>query len=585
MVLAVGVLLAGLALVVTDSFYAELHVRPEDAGISDFDVVVRGLVYLALPVAVVGIIATGLIVLVRAMVPVGHEVLGWCLAIAVAAIAAVLVAALVAPGLRRFALDSPLHLLGTLVMAVALVTVGALITQMTAAPGGVGPSILMLIAFVAIVIGGGVAVLFARSAGRDLAHEADKEFTLSPGPLDPMRIRATRACILPSTTTEELAPVKLWVKLGASSAGVVLYDPGDDRSIVIKPTRVGVLGVAEEVCHEPGEPVPVETGTPADDAALARVFRPVLRFDSREPWRPMSVDRFLSETFPDAPVHHRVCDRAGKCDDIQSTAELTADKDTIDIRGRRHNGSDFQGPGLAKCRPPRPLLECPDDRSAIYYHVTRQDHRAYVDYWWFLRYDHVPAPRVHGRVCDGPPLPPFEHEGDWEGVTAVSKFNRPDKLDYVAFSGHGFAVRYLRDVTTLQRGSQRPLVYVACGTHAAYPRPCAGPKRCRETRVRGCRGRPCPKGPSRISEAAYDGQSPWDRNADEDCFTTSPCLLPLPSAATGGDGWTTWPGRWGRRHGPRSPGKQRPFRRPWEVVPSVRTNFGKQPKPGAPPTG
>lgn len=596
---SLGLLLAATALVLTDSFYGALHVRPQDAGVGELDVMARGVVYLGLAVGLAAIAATAVLFGTRAALtralPGLPAVASWGVTVLAAAAGAWAAAALVFDGFGRFATASTSHLLASVLVSVALTGLVALFDEASVPATGVLAPRLAWLMLAAFVLGGPSALLLARSAGHELAARARQMHPVTPGPFDPMQVRATPACILPSAAGQDSGPAKLWMEVGQSSAGVALYDPDTEHGILVAPARLGTLGIAGDVCRTPGEPVPVETGTPQEDAALARLYRPVLRFDSREPWRPLNVERFFSETFPDDPAHHRVCPRAGACADLISGAQLTPDAFTIDIRGRRDDGADYLGPGAPACRPAAPRLECPDPTSAIYYHVERRDRRAYVDYWWFLRYDHVPDPSRAGDTCDGPPLPlglnrKFEHEGDWEGVTAVSRFGRPEQLDYVAYSAHGFAVRYPRAMTVLSPATgQRPEVDLACGTHAAYPQRCLGPKSCRETAVR-CSGPPCATPVSRIAEAAFDGASPWERNADEACFTSAPCLLPLPAAAATSDGggpgpWTTWPGHWGRdAHAPSSPGRQARYLRPWDVTPSTRTTFGRLPSAGLAPS-
>jgi hypothetical protein len=593
---SLGVLLAATALVLTDSFYGALHVRPQDAGVSDLDVMARGVVYLGLAVGLAGVAATAALFGTRALLarvlPGVSGTVAWGATVTVAAAAAWVTGVLVFGGFGRFATASTSHLVASALVALALTGLVALFEAASVPATGVLAPRLAWLMLAAFVIGGPSALLLARSAGHELADDARQMRPVTPGPFDPMQIRATPACILPSAAGagQDTGPAKLWMEVGQSSAGVALYDPDTERGILVAPIRLGALGVAGDVCRVPGEPVPVEVGSPQEDAALARLYRPVLRFDSREPWRPLNAEHFFSETFADEPVHHRVCSRSGACEDLRSGAQLSDDAATIDIRGTRDDGADYTGPGTAGCRPAAPRLECPDPTSAIYYHVERRDRRAYVDYWWFLRYDHVPDPSRSGGTCAGPPLPlglnrKFEHEGDWEGITAVSQFGRPERLDHVAYSAHGFAVRYPRAMTVLSPSEQRAEVDVACGTHAAYPQRCLGPKSCRETAVR-CSGPPCHTTLSKIAEAAFDGAAPWERNADEACFTTAPCLLPLPAAdADNPSPWTTWPGHWGRdTHAPASPGRQARYRRPWDSTPSNRTTFGRQASAGLRPS-
>jgi hypothetical protein len=572
-VLALLALLASISLVMHDSFYSAMKVRPEDAGISDFDIVVRGVVYLGLPVAAAAVAATGVLLWAGA-VAFGTRGRQWAaavLAVVVAGGAAAIVAAVMAPGALDFATGSFLRLVGALIVLLGFATVLALLIGFMRR--GTGPNLFLgWLALAIMTLAAVPALLLARSAGEALARDARSGLLLQPGALDPLQVRAQPACVLPRTPAETIAPVKNFVLLGESTAGALLYDPDYRRAFTIPAERIGVLGVVNETCREPGEPVPVETGTPAEDAALARRFRPILRFDSREPWRPLNVERFVAETFPDPPTRHLVCPERGDCRAIGSTADLTDAAARLELRGSRSDGSDQRAP--PSCPRSSPVLDCLNDASAIYYRVTRQDRRVFIDYWWFLRYNHFPLPVGPGGPCGGRPTPKSQHEGDWEGVTVVTKFGRPRELDYVIFSAHGHPFRY-RGLQSEPQG-RRPVVYVACGSHAGYPRPCASRRGCRQTKA--CRPNPCRDPLSLLAEAPSDGKSPWHRNSDAACFTTTPCLLPFPAdeRTAAPTGWTAWQGRWGNKRGPRSPARQGHFIDPWDAILTDRADFDRK---------
>ena len=565
--------LAGVSLVLQDSFYSELGVRPEDAGASEWDSVVRGVVYLGLPVGAAGILCAGVLVaaerLSRDALKTAAKVVP-VVAFLVAAGIAIGVAALMAPGALSFARGSVLRIVGGLIVVLAFAT--ALAVLLAFARRETGPSVAQSWLTLAIIMIAAVpALTLARSAGVELADRARDGSLLEPGALDPLQVRAQPTCLLGPDAETATAPAKGFVLLGESTGGAVLYDRDERRAFVIAPTRLGVLSHSGDVCREPGAPTPLETGTPADDADLAKRFRPRLQFDSREPWRPLDVEGFVGETFPEEPNHHLVCTSAKSCKPLTSTADLNAAVASLDLRGHRNDGSDQKAP----CATTGVLLDCETDASAIYYNVTRQDRRVYIDYWWFLRYNHFPLPVGPGGPCGGRPTPKSQHEGDWEGVTAVTKFGNPEALDFVAFASHTHTLRYRGLAPELDHG--RPKVYVACGSHAGYPRPCARVRGCRQTSA--CSPNPCGTHRSRLAEAPSDGAAGWHRNDDKACFTGRPCLLPFPTVQPAAAGeapsptWTTWAGRWGVRGSPRSPGRQARFMRPWEAVLSDRTSF------------
>ena len=591
-VIALVAVLAGVSLVLHDSFYVAMKVRPEDAGASELDIVVRGVIYLGLPVAAAAIAAGGIFVLAMARgIGATREgrsrlktVAAVVVTVALAGAVAAGLAAVMAPGARDFARESSLRLVGALVVVLAFATVMALLIGFLRR----GKPVTLAAGWLALAIMATAAVpalMLAHSAGESLAERARAGMVLQPGALDPLQLRAEPACILPRTATETLAAARLYVLLGEASGGAVLYDAGGRRSFTLPADRLGVLGRSQDVCRVPGEPVPIEAGTPTEDAALAKRFRPVLRFDSREPWRPLNVERFVAETFPDPPTRHLICPERGECAPIGSTADFAGGAIRLDVRGRRSDGADHSAPAGAGCPRDTVLLDCENDGSAMYYFVTRQDRRVFVDYWWFLRYNHFPLPLGPRGPCGGRPTPKSQHEGDWEGVTVVTKFGKPEELDYVVYSAHGHGFRY-RGIAA--KPNERPTVFVACGSHASYPRGCAATRGCRQTSA--CRPNPCRQEASDIAEAPADGARRWHRNDDAECFDArkSACLLPFPAQpataeqATLPAEWTAWAGRWGNARGPRSPARQGRFIDPWDVILTERTNFGRMP-PGEPP--
>jgi Vacuolar protein sorting-associated protein 62 len=296
---------------------------------------------------------------------------------------------------------------------------------------------------------------------------------------------------------------------------------------------------------------------------LAGRFRPWLLFDSREKWRPLNVDSLFDEGT------QRFCLRRGrvpKCIPIRNAAEfdaLVAGKQAgpatyIDIKGDSTNS--YHGP--ASCRP---LLDCDSGpRSAIYYNATESNGRYYLDYWWFLRFNHfarlalnesclLPVARETG-VCD-------EHEGDWEGVTVVTRPHDERHVEYVVYAAHKGTFRYSGGRLKFRDGT-RPVVYLAEGGHAAYPLPCR--HSCHQPAGLAV------DGVLELPESDYDGLAEWGRDA-EACVpnTQGSCLLSLDKQH-----WTHWPGEWGAgctaacggvvdANSPHSPGVQARFQTPW----------------------
>jgi hypothetical protein len=176
--------------------------------------------------------------------------------------------------------------------------------------------------------------------------------------------------------------------------------------------------------------------------------------------------------------------------------------------------------------------------------------------------------RAYAKLCG-------DHEGDWEGITVATDLP-PTRVKYAIFAQHDGRVR-------LDPGPQGSLaarrfefadperrhvkVYVAQGTHAAYPS--------------GCRHKPgrvfC-KQSNGLPDGFHDGERPWGRNDDGECAPEPGCVLLLPRVPGEDTGeplldaasWNAWPGLWGFcakgearcANGPRSPGLQARYQRP-----------------------
>jgi hypothetical protein len=304
---------------------------------------------------------------------------------------------------------------------------------------------------------------------------------------------------------------------------------------------------------------------------LAERFRPWLKLDSQEPWRPLNISRLFEER-KDGAAAHKFCTRRSahpSCADVDNEAEFRRQAEEasafgratyIDLAGGKRQ--DYRGPSQCGV-----LADCGSGSgSAIYYHVTQSNDRFYIDYWWFFRFNNFyrsrpglsclnKSARTSG-ICD-------EHEGDWEGVTVVTPPDEDSKLDYVVYAAHKGTFRYTGQ--ELQRhGETRPDVYIAAGSHAAYPTACS----------HSCVQPIALEGLVNLPESNFNGRSDWERDG-EDCKPNTPgsCLLSLPRTDHDPQAWTVWPGQWGAGcgdvcHGnpgaasPLSPGLQTRYQTP-----------------------
>jgi hypothetical protein len=282
-----------------------------------------------------------------------------------------------------------------------------------------------------------------------------------------------------------------------------------------------------------------EPAQAATDLQLARDHRPILKFDSAERWRPLEINAFLGESLS-AGTPHKICTAPAVCDRVAARpADLLAGT-ILDVGGEGRDGRGYGRPDVGPCARPQGVVDCDaGPRSVMYYDVTRAGGRVIIDYWWFLRYNDYP--NEDDLKCRRL-TPCHDHEGDWEGVRVLFAADAPHRID-VRFDAHGRSERYTK--LKPQRVDDRPVVYVALGTHASYPRP--------------CKRNFCVQSGARLPDGRYNGSRDWGRNSRQDCGGGS-CLHPLPR----GD-WATWRGLWGRgcrsngcvrEAGPTSPGLQ-----------------------------
>jgi lysophospholipase L1-like esterase len=307
------------------------------------------------------------------------------------------------------------------------------------------------------------------------------------------------------------------------------------------PTVRGHQAIGERVADALGSSPPPEE-PPADvDMALARRFRPYLLLDSKEPWRPLDADRFLAEGW------HRVCRQPDGCSAIAEADDLRGFGSSprgaqpflqVDgqagVEGKRFTSRDRRC-GRRECGPGR-----------IYVNVTRDPDFTYLDYWWYLRFNEAAGTR-------------FDHQSDWEGVV-VALDRDTSTFAWVGFAAHSSVWRYLRGSlscdgvreqgscgTESGRFGRRVNVFVADGTHAAYPARCAPPVR---TAI-GCRqnARVPHFEVLRVPEGNFDGGVDWAGNRD-------------PRSLAPFGPWAWWVGAWDPGAHVESPTAQLRFRSP-----------------------
>jgi hypothetical protein len=318
----------------------------------------------------------------------------------------------------------------------------------------------------------------------------------------------------------------LWIALPSVRLGVFLT------------TAVMLIFVAVLSAHTGARQPQVSDTTSLHRAgALAHRYRPILLFDSDEVYAPVDVERAIR-------THHvRACHKtivSDDCPKIEAASDIDSDVEFLKLKASTLGPGDDTGGG----------------DSAIYYHaVERSDPpRVYLDYWWFFTEN--PEPVLSALLCRAGlhlgEITCFRHEADWEGMTVilapcddepeiatacVPLGRRRLHLVGVAYAEHGGPAKRFGWNTLAGRwaaGSaptdgERPLVYVALNSHAAYPFGC--PPRCV------------------AREESNDGAAPWGNNGAACVSTTRDCVQPLPLDAAGKPtSWNAFAGPWGAQH-------------------------------------
>lgn len=299
---------------------------------------------------------------------------------------------------------------------------------------------------------------------------------------------------------------------------------------------------------------------------LARRYRPVLRFDTDEYWRPLSIATLFSESgsYGIGSGHLSCLYESGigsyDCPALDGESSLKwnkyneADRLFIDFEGQLPDGSDYSAPPGSGCLVPNgvpdengdqvTLRDCNAGARSVMYYEPGQDHNGdrYVDWWYYFRYNR-PGGSWIGPIDD--------HEGDWEGVSLI--YDSTLQLLGAIYAQHTKNVAYLpgdlrfednhNGVLDCDQDPQQgddycvrhqPLVYLANGTHASYSTACSS----------DC---PSPEPYPANGETDHDGRAAWGGNADDDCQING-CTQRFPTS-TGANPpearWPIWPGRWG----------------------------------------
>jgi len=186
--------------------------------------------------------------------------------------------------------------------------------------------------------------------------------------------------------------------------------------------------------------------TPSLSALLAR-YVPVLVLHPAESFQPVSVDGYLA----DSDVEQKTATGWVKVDEPLPAggADLRLDQRLCSAR---------DGVAAAPCYASAEAAHTP--QPTAYGAAFRRGNRIALQYWLFYPYDDYSPTVPAGEIWQ-------VHEGDWECVTVILDSRGTPLI--VGLSRHSGGAR--RDWARAPKRGQRPLVYVALGSHANYFRP------------------------------------------------------------------------------------------------------------------
>lgn len=290
-----------------------------------------------------------------------------------------------------------------------------------------------------------------------------------------------------------------WVKI-ARSLGLSLAILA---SIAIAASAI--WGLAQTA--QPGETLTVESATLASEAPnpasaarfesdleLAKAYTPVLAFTQDERWTPVPIGAYARAATLSGPLAKplantrsvrekldRTCPRlaTSPCYRLSIRCPLGHDACAKENQHTDRDSDRLYPEGAVYVRVVKRPVEEEEERKREAEHLRRSDRwppRVFVDegpyrkslttllqYWYFYYYDEWETNVFAGQLVQ-------RHEGDWEGVTVGLSDTRPL---FVAYSAHCAGTWKPWDAIELSDKlpePTHPLVAVAEGSHANYPR-------------------------------------------------------------------------------------------------------------------
>ena len=176
---------------------------------------------------------------------------------------------------------------------------------------------------------------------------------------------------------------------------------------------------------------------------LAAKYAPVLRFTAGERYRPLRVEDYLTRTdLRDGSPPGGTLSNARP---TLFSLPVTSTPTYLDIRGAQPSARATTYPSIEQ------QLEAARPRPNVYFHLAYQpaSGRVAIEYWFLYLYN---------DFYD-------QHEADWEGVTVVLENDTPLGATYSQHQGRKWVAW-----SALSTTGGHPIVYVARGSHAEYPK-------------------------------------------------------------------------------------------------------------------
>ena len=285
----------------------------------------------------------------------------------------------------------------------------------------------------------------------------------------------------------------------------------------------------------------------ADPSELLRRHRPLLRYDSLEPYFADSAAEWTDN--PGNRLQH-----ADGSVVATATSEPGAPRLSLAFLGATRYGDGAAVSGDDRIVDPahdyvaqaRALHDKPEYANRVYGHwATGSDTRTWLAYWFFYFYND------YNLVGDL--LPAGLHEGDWEMIQ-LRLDESGGQPDLAVYAQHTHAEA--RDWTQVEKEGEQPVVYPARGSHASYFTP-------------------------GVFDLGLEWTGHWFDHADGK-RPGPPLTLEIIEDDDPAYGWAIWPGTWGGTRpspgidrlledsSPRGPGGHRQWRDPVTLLDTVR---------------